>query len=83
MKYVVLRYFTDLQDNNHIYHTGDSFPRVGFEVSEERLKELSTKKNLRGIPLIEKIEEPADKSVEEPVEESKSEPTRKRGRKKE
>lgn len=79
----VLTFFTDLQDNDYKYHAGDLFPRDGLNVSEDRIKELSTKKNLRGIPLIEKIEEPAKESVEEPVEESKPEPTRKRGRKKE
>lgn len=50
--YEVINYFTDLQDFNHPYHVGDIFPRDGIKVTEERLKELSGKKNKRGLPLI-------------------------------
>lgn len=57
MKYKVIKYFTDLQDNNHAYHAGDEFPREGLEVSEERIKELSTKKNRRKTALIVGVEE--------------------------
>lgn len=55
--YKVIKYFTDLQDNNHAYHVGDSFPRNGLDVSDERLTELSTKNNRQNKPLIERVEE--------------------------
>lgn len=54
--YRVLRFFRDLQDNNHAYHVGDTFPHDGMAVSEKRLLELSTDANRRHMPLIEKVE---------------------------
>ena len=54
--YKVIAYFTDLQDNNHPYKEGDTFPRKGLEVKEERLAELSGSNNKQGKPLIEKVE---------------------------
>ncbi|MDW3863820.1 Rho termination factor N-terminal domain-containing protein [Staphylococcus saprophyticus] len=53
----VIKYFTDLQDNNHEYNVGDDFPRDGKKVSKERLTELSTKINRQGVPLIESVQE--------------------------
>jgi ribosomal protein L11 len=53
----VLTYFTDKQDNNHAYNTGDIYPRVGLKVSEERLKELSTDANRRRKPVIVEVTE--------------------------
>lgn len=62
MMHKVIKYFTDLQDNNHAYNVGDTFPREGLDVLPSRLKELSGKKNRQGEPLIEKIEdEPKNK----------------------
>ena len=55
--YKVIKYFTDLQDNNYAYYVGDTFPRNGVEVGAERIAELSSDKNLRGVPLIEEIKE--------------------------
>lgn len=55
MKYKVIEFFADLQDNNHAYNVGDSFPRVGVEVSEERCAELAGRQNKRGIPLIKEV----------------------------
>ena len=55
--YRVIKYFTDLQDNNHEYNVGDIYPHNKKKVSAIRIKELSTDKNRRGIPLIEKVEE--------------------------
>lgn len=57
MTYKVIKYFTDLQDNNHAYEVGDVYPRDGFEVLPSRIKELAGKKNLQGEPLIEKVVE--------------------------
>lgn len=56
--YKVIKHFTDLQDKSYAYHEGDTFPREGLTVSNERLEELSSNKNKRGIPLIEFVEEP-------------------------
>ena len=54
MTYKVVKFFTDLQDNNHPYHEGDKFPREGVSASEERLAELASENNKRGVPLIAK-----------------------------
>ena len=55
--YKVIKYFTDLQDNNYAYYVGDTFPRNGVEAGAERVAELSSDKNLQGVPLIEEISE--------------------------
>lgn len=55
--YKVIKYFTDLQDNNYAYYVGDTFPRNGVEVGAERIVELSSDKNLQGVPLIEEVAE--------------------------
>ena len=55
--YKVIKYFTDLQDNNYAYYVGDTFPRNGVEVVAERIAELSSDKNLQGVPLIEEVVE--------------------------
>lgn len=57
MTYKVIEYFTDLQDDNHAYNVGDTFPRKDLTVSEERLTELSTENNRQNKPLIERVEE--------------------------
>ena len=75
MMYKVLEFFTDLQDNNYAYHVGDTFPREGLDVSEERLNELASSDNKRGKPVIEVISEAAEAVTEE-------KPRKKRGRSK-
>ena len=55
--YKVIKYFTDLQDNNYAYYVGDTFPRNGIEAGAERVAELSSDKNLQGVPLIEEVAE--------------------------
>ena len=55
--YKVIKYFTDLQDNNYAYYVGDTFPRNGVEAGAERIAELSSDKNLQGVPLIEEVVE--------------------------
>lgn len=65
--YKAIKTFTDLQDNNHRYHPGDVFPRDGLVVSDARLKELSSNRNRRKTPMIEKV-------AEAPMEEPKAEP---------
>ena len=55
--YRVIKSFTDLQDNNYAYYVGDTFPHNGVEVDAERIAELASDKNRRGIPLIEEVTE--------------------------
>ena len=57
LMYKVIKSFTDLQDNNYAYYVGDTFPRNGVEVGAERVAELSSDKNLQGVPLIEEVVE--------------------------
>ena len=64
----VIKFFTDLQDHNHAYRVGDIFPRKGLKVSEDRLIELSTSQNKRGIPLIEAVEGEAPVKEAEVIE---------------
>lgn len=83
--YRVIEFFTDLQDNNHAYNVGDTFPRDGMAVTPDRIKELSGTQNKRGIALIEEVrgaeetavtEETDDKAA--PVENEPRKRTRKR-----
>ena len=55
--YRVINRFFDLQDNNHAYSVGDTFPHNGVEVDAERIAELASDKNRLGVPLIEEIAE--------------------------
>lgn len=79
--YEVIHFFTDLNDNNHAYHTGDKFPRDGVVVSDDRIKELSGNGNKLGIALIKAIGAKAEvKPEEEPKAEAKPKRTpRKKG----
>ena len=69
MAYKVIKHFVDLQDNNHKYDVGDTYPRKGLNVLQSRINELATNKNLQKTPLIEEIPEKVEehkkkKSVE-------------------
>ena len=55
--YRVVHKFYDLQDNNHAYSVGDTFPHNGVEVDAERIAELASVNNRLGVPLIEEIAE--------------------------
>lgn len=57
MKYKVIKFFTDGQDNLHPYEVGAEYPRKGYEPTEERIKGLLGTGNKQGVPLIEAIEE--------------------------
>lgn len=63
--YEVLADFRDLTDSNHIYKTGDAYPREGLEPKKARIKQLLADDSkgraevLKGSPIIEKIEEGA------------------------
>lgn len=72
--YKVIKLFADLQDKNHVYNIGDTFPREGITVTEGRIAELAGSNNKQGVPLIAKVEEPeeAPETPEEPEEEKQS-----------
>lgn len=53
--YKVIHYFTDLQDDNHEYNVGDTFPRIGLEVGDKRIQELAGSDNKQYKPLIEEV----------------------------
>lgn len=53
--YKVIHYFEDLKDKNRPYNVGDTFPRRGLKVSQERLVELSSNKNKQKKALIKKV----------------------------
>lgn len=54
--YITKVYFEDAQDEHRPYKPGDVYPRDGLNPSKQRIKELSSDKNVRGVPLI--VEEP-------------------------
>lgn len=55
--YRAITTFCDLQDNNHVYHPGDVFPRGGLEVSAERLAYLASDKTRLDVPVIEEVKD--------------------------
>ena len=67
--YKVIKSFTDLQDNNYSYYVGDTFPHNGVEVGAERIAELASDKNRRGIPLIEEVAEKTNRTRKKKEEE--------------
>lgn len=71
MKYKVIKYFVDLQDNNHPYNAGDIFPRSGLVVSDDRYAELAGSENKQGVPLIQLVddEKPKKKRAKKTTEE--------------
>ena len=53
--YEVIRFFTDLQDSNHPYNVGDTYPREGVTVKPERIAELAGASNRQFTPLIREV----------------------------
>lgn len=75
MRYVVIENFADKTDGFRAYLPGAEFPRKGLDVSEARIKELSTDANALHKPLI--------KEVAEEKPEPKKAPAKKASKKKE
>ena len=67
--YKVIESFTDLQNNNYVYYVGDTFPRNGVKAGAERVAELSSDKNLQGVPLIEEVVEKSKRTRKKKSEE--------------
>ena len=55
MAYKVIKYFTDMQDNDFEYNEGDVYPRKDLSVLPSRIKELSTTQNRRKEILIVEV----------------------------
>ena len=62
--YKVVKAFTDIKDNNHVYLAGDKYPREGVVADEKRVAELASTQNRRGEVLIKAQDAP--KSAEIP-----------------
>lgn len=77
--YKVIKFFTDLQDEDHAYHEGETFPREGLTVTSKRLEELSSAINKRGVPLIEEIKTDSPVEAEEEEAKPKAKRTKKKG----
>ena len=71
--YKVVKYFTDLQDDNHAYNVGDTYPREGLSVTKKRINELKSNKNRQGIPLIVGTDDDVNIVAEKKVTEEKVE----------
>ena len=91
MGYVVIEHFCDMGDNGRSYNVGDSYPRKGFAVADNRLKALAGTENALCRPLIKlvesekvKTEEESEKAptpvetTEKPIAETKSRSRRKK-----
>lgn len=76
MSYIVIEEFADKTDEFRAYLPGAEFPRRGLDVSEARIKELSTDANALHKPLIKEV-------AEEKKEEPKKAPAKKASKKKE
>lgn len=63
-KYVVIEEFVDSQDDFVTYPSGAIYPRGGYAPSPERIAELASKNNAKGMKLIRKlIELPAKMQI--------------------
>ena len=67
--YKVIEDFVDLKDRCYPYKAGDTYPRKGANIPDERIAELSGSDNARKHPVIEKVaaqrKKPASKAKKE------------------
>ena len=78
-EYVVIKSFTDKVDK-HKYAVGDRYPYRGF-AKKDRLEELSTNANQRGISLIAEVKQPKSEKKEETEKAEKPKTTKKKSTK--
>lgn len=64
--FIVVKFFTDLQDGGHAYEVGDAYPRKGLEPTEGRILELSGDDNLQKTPLIKEVKDTPKKTTGRP-----------------
>lgn len=71
--YRVICKFADLHDNDHIYEIGDTYPREGIDVTENRINELASSGNKIRKPLIEKVitKKAPKKVADDPMEDDR------------
>lgn len=62
--YKVIKPFFDLEDKNFEYKEGQTFPRKGAKVSEDRIEELLSGRNKLKTPLIKEVKEQKKKKSE-------------------
>ena len=75
--YRVTTLFADLEDNKHLYHAGDEYPRKGYKPNIERIEFLLSNRNLLGTPVIEQVnaaKKPETKEVAKNAKPAASEP---------
>lgn len=82
MSYIVIEEFADKMDEFRAYLPGAEFPRKGLDVSEARIKELSTDANALHKPLIREVVE-EKKQEPKKQEQPKKAPVKKASKKKE
>ena len=75
--YKAIADFVDLKDNNHKYNAGDQFPRKGYKPNKDRIAELLSDNNKRGVAVIAEV-----KPETKPVEKETLADKPKKGRKK-
>lgn len=56
--YKVKEDFVDLKDGCYLYKAGDTYPRKGANIPDERIAELAGSDNIRRKPVIEKVAAP-------------------------
>lgn len=66
-QYVVIKAFTDLQDDEHVYRAGDFYPRPNVKLDEVRADELASGKNARNEALIVEVVPYVDESYPKSV----------------
>lgn len=71
VKYIVIEKFKDLQDHQYIYEIDEEFPRVGLQVTPERIEELASSNNLTKKVLIKKEVIKTEENDEENTETEK------------
>lgn len=76
--YIATTRFVDLEDDEHIYNIGDTYPRDGLTVSRERIIELITTKNKRNMPLITYVQGDVENDLVEEKKTVKKTTTRKK-----
>lgn len=72
MAYRVIKNFLDLEDGNHRYTVGDTYPRSGLAPTKERRQFLLSNQNLLHEPVIEEVDD-FEGALNEPVEQGTDE----------
>lgn len=63
--YRVIKDFSDREDNRFVYRAGDTYPRLGYTPSDDRIVGLMGTDNGQGVPLIEECVSEAQEDARE------------------